>query len=362
MPRFNKGTLVAVLAGCFDDKDQDDESQRWSSKFANGSRQELYGVIDKVFATRCDVYFFSDKMTTKVNLEDLILKTNQQLVIREDGSEWKREGFCRLVPIDGDKIEKRQVDRDNARDTVGDSAFDFNDTTAPIRIMNPTGNQKRKRKSSDPDILTIKPGKRSCSEATVTQVTSLDVTDVPEPFEMVWPQSPSPSHVSKETSSASASQAATTSLKSADLPTVSDTTAQSISKVPRTRLKKVPIYKRPVKNLLEAEIEGNYDSTSQEHMPERVVTSTIKLGTTKDALKRKMLFSTKRNKNTRRSRCDLIIGEPGPTAEAKGITEPLEAFDYYFPQSLQTKIVSFVNKRIVSTLQSQTVGGNHHIL
>ena len=101
------------------------------------------------------------------------------------------------------------------------------------------------------------------------------------------------------------------------------------------------------------EVASNYDSTSQENMPERTVVSTMKLGNSKTAPKRKLTYSTRRNKQTRRRKCDIVVGKPGPTAEAKQLLEPLQAFDCYFTPELQGKVVSFINKRIVSTLKTQ---------
>ena len=64
--KFSRGTIVSVRAGSFD---AEGENECWSSHFKNGAQQELYGVVDKVYATRVDVYFFFDRVTTKVNLE-----------------------------------------------------------------------------------------------------------------------------------------------------------------------------------------------------------------------------------------------------------------------------------------------------
>ena len=146
--RFSRGTLVTVLAGCFDDDDgnSDDESH-WSGKFKNGSKQELFGVVDNVYATRCDVYFFDDKMTTKVNVESLILKADQELVILGDGSEWKREAFSSLVSLDGEKSKTVKTIKSNE----SSSTFEFNEEH--LKIEN---NRNMKRKVADRDVLVLK--------------------------------------------------------------------------------------------------------------------------------------------------------------------------------------------------------------
>ena len=366
--RFTRGSLVSVLADCFDDKENgDDESERWSSKFQNGRNTELFGVVDKVYATRCDVYFFYDKVTTKIDVENLTLKSNQELVILEDGSEWKREGFCRLIPLDGDKSEKLSIGKDTTQNPT-DSTFDFHESAPPIRIGNLLRNKDCKRKATDPDIMTIKIAKIPRHDAADERLDE----DIPENFEMIWPADASDTpktaisssssrdaktriepHTGNEPSSSS-SQASTSNISS---PQAKHPTSNKSTTVARTRIKKLPIYKRPVKNLAEAEVASNYDDTSQENMPERTVVSTIKLGTSKTAPKRTLTYSTKRNTQTRRSKCDMIVGKPGPTTEAKQLLEPLQAFDYYFTPELQRKVVSFVNKKIVSTLKTQKARG-----
>lgn len=331
-----------MLADCFDDKENgDDDSERWSSKFQNGRNQELFGVVDKVYATRCDVYFFYDKVTTKIDVDNLTLKSNQELVILEDGTEWKREGFCRLIPLDGEKCQKRSLEIDTTQNLT-DSTFEFLEPAPPIRIVNQL---RAKRPRHDPAAEQSDQG-------------------VPENFVMTWSQSPEASlstdiGTSIEPNLRQEPSSSSSTASSSDIS--SDKTVKHIpntpTTVPRTRVKKLPIYKRPVKNLVEAEVISNYDSANQEQMPERIVVSSIKLGTTKTAPKRTLIYSTKRNTQTRRSKCDMIVGKPGPTTEAKELLEPLQAFDYYFTPELQRKVVSFVNKKIVSTLQTQKAKG-----
>ena len=291
--RFTRGSLVSVLADCFDDKENgDDDSERWSSKFQNGRNQELFGVVDKVYATRCDVYFFYDKVTTKIDVDNLTLKSNQELVILEDGTEWKREGFCRLIPLDGEKCQKRSLEIDTTQNLT-DSTFEFLEPAPPIRIVNQL---RAKRPRHDPAAEQSDQG-------------------VPENFVMTWSQSPEASlstdiGTSIEPNLRQEPSSSSSTASSSDIS--SDKTVKHIpntpTTVPRTRVKKLPIYKRPVKNLVEAEVISNYDSANQEQMPERIVVSSIKLGTTKTAPKRTLIYSTKRNTQTRRSKCDMIVG------------------------------------------------------
>ena len=98
---------------------------------------------------------FYDKVTTKIDVENLTLKSNQELVILEDGSEWKREGFCRLIPLDADKNEKLPIEKDTTKNLTC-STFDFEEPASPIRIGNLLRNKDCKRKATDPDIMTIK--------------------------------------------------------------------------------------------------------------------------------------------------------------------------------------------------------------
>ena len=335
--RFSRGTLVTVLAGCFDDDDgnSDDESH-WSGKFKNGSKQELFGVVDNVYATRCDVYFFDDKITTKVNVESLILKADQELVILGDGSEWKREAFSSLVSLDGEKSKTVKTIKSNE----SSSTFEFNEEH--LKIEN---NRNMKRKVADRDVLVLK--------VNAAKRPSLVTTTVPETFEMTWPSAVSSSD--SQTNPTPSDVATGSSSTQAPLIHASAPISEKMT-VPRTRVKKAPLYKRLVKNLVEAEVVSNYESTCQKEHPERELSATIKQGTTKNAPVRTLHFSTKTNTKVRRSECDMIVGKPGPTKEVQHLVEPLQGFDYFFPAELQTKLVSFVNKRIVSTLQSQIKG------
>ena len=330
--RYSRGTIVSVLAECFDAEDADGDD-RWSSKFPHGGRQELYGVIDKVYATRCDVYFFYDKMTTKIDVESLTVKDDQDTVVLEDGTEFRREGFCRLVPLDGEKCDERLANKNSDVQTVESdtTAFDFEPVMEPLRIQNQMQPQTTaKRKVSDSIVFTLNP-KRLTSDTTEVQpntndpVKSLDCEVLP-----TAQQVPAPSTDQVGESSTS------TSLE-----------------VRRTRIKKLPIYKRPVKNLEEAEKEENYDSARQDAWAEKTVSSVIKDGVKKNATVRSFQFSTKKKKQVRRSQCDIVVGKPGPTSEAKSIVEPEQAFDYYFPPELQSTMVSFANKRIVNTLRHE---------
>lgn len=326
--RYSHGTLVSVQAGCFDADDKDaDGDDCWSSKFPNGSQQELYGVIEKSLATRCDVYFFYDKMTTKVDLEKIIVKEDQQTVILEDGTECRREGFCTLVSLDGEKLNKRLVSKKSGLQSASsdmdmDTAFTFEPDT-PLRIRNQ--NMGKRKASPDSIVLTMNPKRPTCEIE-------------------VEPNDPSTSSVCE--------------ILPVSVPVqVVDQKGECSTLAPpdarRTRVKKLPIYKRPVKNLSEAEKEENYESACQDNSNEKTVTSVIKEAGKKDGKVRTLHFSTKKKKQVRRSKCDIVIGKPGPTMEAKSLVKPEQAFDYYFPSELQKKLVSFINKRIVHTLRKE---------
>ena len=380
-PKFKNGTLVSVMAGSFDDESSENDD-KWSSKFDNGSTQELFGVVDRVFATRCDVYFFDDKLTTKVNIEHLVVKSEQQLVVLADGSEWKREGFCRLIPFDIEASQSTGKDlKRRIEPNPCDSTFDFENASS-IVIKNKTA----KRKAASTDVLTLNPPPSKKNDICDK---SRDVSaSVPSYFQMPWDKVDTATASTPSSSSALVAATAPSDenfsvqslvsipqdtaqvliddevagpstdlsplLLSVHLPISVNTASNAPKTVARTRLKKLPLYKRPVKNLVEAENPSNYDLKSQEHLPESVVKAVIRQGKGRNAPTRTLTFSTKRNTNTRRSLCDFVVGAPGPRDESKTITEPLDGFDYFFPRFLQMKIVSFVNERILSTLKSLT--------
>ena len=388
--RFNKGTLVSVLASYFNDHFKDDP--RWSSKLSNDSRQELFGVIDKAYASRCEVFFydvfFDDKVTTMVELQNLIVKSNQELVILHDGSEWKREGFCRLVPLDGvhsDEAQKQHNGMDESRSLQSNGSTSDSGKSSKEDLNNST-TIKRKRKNADSLKHNSTPSKRCASGSDAgmnTVVTSIsqdmhctctvpaEPSSKPNQTErpkvaIHTPHTSPTSSISETTQPAQTSptsltsepiqppQTAPISLKSRDKQT-------SPSKDPKTQVKKAQTKKRLVKTLAEAEEKSSYDSTSQENTPERTVTVVIKPGHSEDRPRRTLHYSTKRHSGKERRNCVMMVGKPGPTDEVKEIVEPLQAFDYYFPPELQEKLVSFVNKRIVATLKQQYNKGEENL-
>lgn len=344
--------LVSVPAGCFDDPGDSDVENRWSAKFQNGAKHELFGVVDRAYATRCSIYFFDDKMTTKVDIDNLHLKADQDLVVLKDGSTYRREGFSRLVPLDSEKVTQKITVPGSLHADEARSTFEFSEPNVTIENSK---NRGPKRRGDEQDVIAIGSAKRPCS--------SPSNTIVPDDFEMNWPSdalSESDQQVINTPTASTSKKLHATAGDSSSQATVnpSHVTAKTPKKitVPRTRVKKLPIYQRPVKSLAEAEVVSNYESSSQQDLPEKTLTTVIKLSTAKNAPTRTLNFSTKTKTKVRRSECDMIVGKPGPTKEVQHIVKPLQGFDYYFQPELQLKLVSFVNKRIVATLQSQIIG------
>ena len=280
---LSAGTVVSVKARIFDDEGVDEES-RWSSQFAAKGEETLRGTVVSHYKWCHDpvVRYEYDGKPVSTKLKDLT-----------------------IIEI----VEQPAVP----------SPFEFDDAPLPIHVTNRVRKGKRPRPAdADEDNLVVG-------------------INLPENRPESVPDSPDPGSSSPIifTELIPRDQPSTSDAATEPLATVDTGNSSSAPEKKRTRVKKNPIYTRPVCSLAAAEVEANYtmrvaattDATASH--PHENLTTLTKGKSAKDA-DRTTRYSVKKNLKVKRAEQDIVIGKPGVIPEARNLKDPVSAFDFYF--------------------------------
>ena len=273
---LSPGTVVSVKAKIFDDE-REDEEDRWSVQFPGKGEEILTGTVVSHFKWNHDpvVKYNYDGKPVSTKLKDLT-----------------------VIQI--------------AEQPAVSSPFEFEDAPLTIKVMNRVRTGKWLRAADADEDGNFVVG-----------------INLPENTPASVPGSPDPHSCSPILLTELLPHVAPDPLAIFDT-----SNCTSAPEMKRTRVKKQPIYKRPVCSLAAAEVEENYTmrmtaSAGATTSRSQGLTTVIKGKKVRDA-NRTIEYSTEKNLRTKRSQQDIIIGTPGVVPEARNLTDPVSAFDYYF--------------------------------